>query len=216
MPFIIVAAVALITLASAAALYWAYKPQVLTISREQAEEGKGDSAHARGASDAVVTIEEFGDFQCPPCGLLSEPLNQLEKDYHGRVRLVFREYPLVTHAHAKEAALAAEAAGLQRRFWEMHDLLYREQLAWGKASTVAELFAAYAKMVGLESSRFQKDVQGEEAQARLAADQKRAAELGVSVTPTIFVNGKSLPGPSLNAGGLRAAVEAALTEKAGH
>src|SRR6266480_858220 len=211
-PIIIVAIVGLAAVAAGVVLYRVYKPQVLAVSQEQAKKGEIESVHVRGAADAPVTLEEFGDFQCPPCGALSEPLNQLEGDYRAKMRLVFHHFPLANHANAKPAAYAAEAAGLQDRFWEMHDLLYREQANWSKTTDPSELFLSYARIVGLNTAKFQKDINSEEVKERVAADQKRAAELGVHLTPTIFVNGKSIVGPSLNQTGLRAAVEAALAE----
>ncbi|PYK62143.1 MAG: disulfide bond formation protein DsbA [Verrucomicrobia bacterium] len=211
-PIIIVAIVGLAAVAAGVVLYRVYKPQVLAVSQEQAKKGEIESVHVRGAADAPVTLEEFGDFQCPPCGALSEPLNQLEGDYGTKMRFVFRQFPLANHANAKPAAYAAEAAGLQGRFWEMHDLLYREQANWSKTTDPAELLLSYARIVGLNTAKFQKDINSEEVKERVAADQKRAVELGVHLTPTIFVNGKSIVGPSLNPTGLRAAVEAALAE----
>ena len=211
-PIIIVAIVGLAAVAAGVVLYRVYKPQVLAVSQEQAKKGEIESVHVRGAADAPVTLEEFGDFQCPPCGALSEPLNQLEGDYGTKMRFVFRQFPLANHANAKPAAYAAEAAGLQGRFWEMHDLLYREQANWSKTTDPAELLLSYARIVGLNTAKFQKDINSEEVKERVAADQKRAVELGVHLTPTIFVNGKSIVGPSLNQTGLRAAVEAALAE----
>ena len=211
-PIIIVAIVGLAAVAAGVVLYRVYKPQVLAVSQEQAKKAEIESVHVRGAADAPVTLEEFGDFQCPPCGALSEPLNQLEGDYGTKMRFVFRQFPLANHANAKPAAYAAEAAGLQGRFWEMHDLLYREQANWSKTTDPAELLLSYARIVGLNTAKFQKDINSEEVKERVAADQKRAVELGVHLTPTIFVNGKSIVGPSLNPTGLRAAVEAALAE----
>ena len=211
-PIIIVAIVGLAAVAAGVVLYRVYKPQVLAVSQEQAKKGEIESVHVRGAADAPVTLEEFGDFQCPPCGALSEPLNQLEGDYGTKMRFVFRQFPLANHANAKPAAYAAEAAGLQGRFWEMHDLLYREQANWSKTTDPAELLLSYARIVGLNTAKFQKDINSEEVKERVAADQKRAVELGVHLTPTIFVNGKSIVGPSLNPTGLRAAVEAAIAE----
>jgi protein-disulfide isomerase len=212
-PFIIVAAVALTTIAVGTALYRANRPPPLTISKEKrVTDEKTESMHIRGPADATVTLEEFGDFQCPPCGALSEPLNELERDYKAKMRFVFHQFPLVNHANAKPAAYAAEAAGLQGRFWEMHDLLYREQANWSKEPDPSELFLSYARIVGIDTAKFQKDVNSEEVKERVVADQERGAELGVHLTPTIFVNGKSIVGPSLNPIGLRAAVEAALGE----
>ncbi|PYI75365.1 MAG: hypothetical protein DMF04_10490 [Verrucomicrobia bacterium] len=92
----------------------------------------------------------------------------------------------------------------------MHDLIYREQATWSKSANPSELFLSYAKIVGLDTEKFQKDVDGEEVKERVAADQKRAAELGVRLTPAIFVNGESVTGPSLNPTGLRSAIDAAL------
>src|SRR6202022_3017416 len=121
----------------------AANPQ-LKISKETGEQG-AESAHVLGPADAVVTLEEYGDFQCPPCGKLSEPINQLQKQHN--LRVIFREFPLPMHAHAREAAFAAEAAGLQGRFWQMHDLLFREQQVWTNSADARSLFNAYAGML---------------------------------------------------------------------
>lgn len=209
-PFIIVAAVGLAIIAAGAILYRTYRQKVITLTKEQQEASRRETVHVRGYAKAPVTIEEFGDFQCPPCGKLSEPLNQLERAHPKKVRLVFREFPLITHNHAKAAAYAAEAAGLQGKFWEMHDLLYREQETWAKAAEVESIFNSYGRLLGLDLNRFQKDSKGEIVKARIAADQQRAAELGVTITPSIFLNGTLLTGRALSPAGLRSAVEAAL------
>src|SRR5713226_9977643 len=124
LPFVIVSAVALITLAGGTMLYRTKGLPLLTISKDHVAPGTdgAGSIHIRGQPDAPVTLEEFGDFQCPPCGKLSGPINQLQKKHN--LRVIYREFPLPVHAHAKEAAFAAEAAGRQGRFWQMHDLLF--------------------------------------------------------------------------------------------
>src|ERR1700693_2221427 len=127
LPFVIVGAVALLTLGGATMLYRAKRLPVLTIGKNHVASGMDDakSIHILGNPDAPVTLEEFGDFQCPPCGILHPELKMIEREYASRVRIIFREFPLVpTHAHALAAAHAAEAAGLQGKFWEMHDMLY--------------------------------------------------------------------------------------------
>src|SRR5438128_1142878 len=112
LPFIIVGAVGLLTAGSGTMLYRAKRPPALTISKEIAsKKSDNESIHIRGNPDAPVTLEEFGDFQCPPCGLLAGPIKQLEKDYDPRLRVIFHHFPLITHQHAGEAAHAAEAAG---------------------------------------------------------------------------------------------------------
>ena len=211
-PFIIVVVVALVTLASGTVLYRAKRPSVLTIPKSAPVSGSGDadSIHIRGSASAPVTIEEFGDFQCPPCGKLSDPINQLEREYRPRLRVIFRHFPLPNHAHAREAAFASEAAGLQGRFWEMHDLLYREQSVWSEAADVQLLFDSYAGMLGLNIDRFKKDMESEQVKVRVASDQKHGDAVGVHTTPTVFLNNRALAPISLNPTGLHAAIDAAM------
>ncbi len=215
LPYLIVAAVATIGVAAGVVLYRAVKPPALQATRDSTAAGTSDVAHTRGPAGAPVTLEEFGDFQCPPCGILSEPLNQIERDFAGKVRLIFRQFPLDRHPHAHLAAYAAEAAGLQNRFWEMHDLLYRNQNVWSQATVPEGLFVGYAKTLGLETEKFRRDLHGPEVKERVAADQYRARKLGVEVTPTVFLNGKNLTGLALGPAGVRSAVEAALADKSG-
>jgi protein-disulfide isomerase len=216
LPFFIVGTVALVTIASGTMLYRAKRLPALTIPENSVAPGAGgaESMHVRGRPDAPVTLVEFGDFQCPPCANLSEPINQLERDYRSRLRVIFRHFPLANHQHAREAALASEAAGLQDRFWEMHDLLYREQSVWSKAPDVRVLFSAYAGMLGLNIDRFRKDMESEQAKARVTSDEQQAITLGVRTTPTIFVNNHQVSPTYLNPTGLRGSVDAALNEKA--
>ena len=196
-------------------LYWAKRLPVLTIAKNQVASGMDEakSIHILGNPEAPVTLEEFGDFQCPPCGTLSGPINQLEQDYRPRLRIIFRHFPLTMHRHAREAALASEAAGRQGRFWQMHDVLYREQAVWSEAADVRPLFDTYAGMLGLKIDRFKKDMESEEVNRRVTADQLRGTALGVTITPTLFVNNRALPNASLSPTSLRAAVEAAMNIK---
>ena len=196
-------------------LYRAKRLPVLTITKNHVASGMDDakSIHILGNPDAPVTLEEFGDFQCPPCGTLSGPINQLEQDYRPRLRIIFRHFPLTMHRHAREAALASEAAGRQGRFWQMHDVLYREQAVWSEAADVRPLFDTYAGMLGLKIDRFKKDMESEEVNRRVTADQLRGTALGVTITPTLFVNNRALPNASLSPAALRAAVEAAMNIK---
>jgi protein-disulfide isomerase len=214
LPFVIVAVVALATIGSGAMLYRAKRPQVLSIpENKMLGKGETESAHVRGNPDASVTLEEYGDFQCPPCGMFAAFLQQLEKEYDSRLRFVFRNFPLSMHEHAREAALAAEAAGLQGRFWEMHDVLYREQEAWTKAPNVRELFESYAGTIGLDLDKFRKDMDGEEVKARVDADRQRGESLGIQITPTLFINNQPLDREHKNPEGIRAQINAALEKK---
>jgi protein-disulfide isomerase len=214
LPFVIVAVVGFVTLGAGIMLYRAKRPQTATIPQAMAApKERGEEVHARGPADAAVTLEEYGDFQCPPCGGLEAPLQQIERDYAPSLRVIFRNFPFTVHEHAHEAAYAAEAAGLQGRFWEMHDLLYREQAVWGKTKDIQPLFDSYAGMIGLNLERFKKDAGGEQVKAKVESDRKRGEELGVRNTPTIFINNQSVPPTSLNPNALRAAIDAAVKQK---
>ena len=170
--------------------------------------------HARGPASAPVTLEEFGDFECPPCGQTYPMLKKLEADYGDRVRVIFREFPLTPpHVHALAAAQAAEAAGLQGRFFEMHDLLYENQKIWKDAFDTRPIFEGYAKQIGLDIDRFKSDQNGEIVARRITLDGSRGHSIGVKGTPTIFINGVELPFEQVTPDGLHAAIEKALTSK---
>lgn len=166
--------------------------------------------HALGDPNAPVTLEEFGDFECPPCGLLHPVLKTMEHEFGPRLRIIFREFPLVpTHVHALAAARAAEAAGLQGKFWEMHDMIYENQASWHEAFDVRPIFEGFATKIGLDLARYKRDLNSEVVEQRVFLDGKRAHALGVKGTPTVFVNGREVPFESLLAPDkLRAVIKA--------
>jgi protein-disulfide isomerase len=210
LPFLFVVTVALITFGSGFALYRAKKLGAPSAPTSAPASGN----HVRGSKSAVLTIEEFGDFQCPPCSVMATNLKKIEEEYGTRLRLVFHHFPLPVHVHAREAALAAEAADLQGKFWEMHDVLYREQGLWSHAvDNVAPLFEGYAKSLGMDVERFKKDVQDPAVAARVDADQKLGSSRGVTSTPTLFVNGVVQPADQLAPPNLHKALDAALNAK---
>jgi protein-disulfide isomerase len=191
------------------------------------------SLHARGGASAPVTIEEYGDFQCIPCAQLFPILAKVEEDYGEQLRVVFRHKPLRKHEHGVLAARAAEAAGLQGRFWEMHDLLFQNSLRWTKGVDgvgpdaspsrrleskivameieVRDVFASYAERLKLDVERFKTDIDRSDVQARVDADRARADKLGIDRTPTLYVNGRLLPYLSItSADALHAAIDAEL------
>jgi protein-disulfide isomerase len=214
LPFVIVVGVAMVTLGSGTMLYRAKRPQVKNIPENQTVAVKGEAAaHVRGNPDAPVTLEEFGDFQCPPCGQFAGFVEELLKEYDSRLRIVFRNFPLPGHEHAREAALAAEAAGFQGKFWEMYDTLYREQSNWSKAPNTRELFESYAGALGLNVDQFKKDMDGEKAKERVDSDHALGDSLGVKVTPTLFINKHPVEPEQKNPEGVRAAINAALNGK---
>jgi protein-disulfide isomerase len=167
-----------------------------------------EPAHVLGPADAPVKLEEFGDFECPPCGIFHPILEQMKTEFGDKLQITFREFPLVpTHQHALAAASAAEAAGLQGKFWEMHDLLYEHQNDWKKEFDVRPVFEGYAKQIGLDVERYKRDMNGELVAQRIFADGKRGHSLGVKGTPTVFMNGREVPFENLPAEKLRVVIQ---------
>jgi protein-disulfide isomerase len=163
-----------------------------------------EPAHSIGDAKAPITLEEFGDFQCPPCGALHPVLKTMEHEFGPRLRIIFREFPLVpAHQHALAAARSAEAAGLQGKFWQMHDLIYESQSTWSNAFDVRPIFEGFATKIGLDLEKFKKDLTSETVAQRIFLDGKRGRSLGVQGTPTMFMNGREVPFESLPADKLR-------------
>jgi protein-disulfide isomerase len=158
-----------------------------------------------------VQIEEFGDFQCPPCGLFHPILKEMKKEFGDQLRVTFREFPLsALHKHAIAAASAAEAAGMQGKFWEMHALLFENQQAWHEQEDARPIFEAYAKQIGLDIDRYRRDMNGQAVADRITEDGKRGHALGVKGTPTVYLNGVEVPFESLPADKLRVLIQARL------
>lgn len=167
-----------------------------------------EPAHTLGPASAPVHLEEFGDFECPPCGLFHPILRQMEAEFGDKLHVTFREFPLVpTHQHALAAASAAEAAGLQGKFWEMHGLLYDRQNNWKTQFDVRPVFEGYAQEIGLDVERYKRDVNSDLVQQRIFQDGKRGHSLGVKGTPTVFMNGREVPFEQLPAEQLRVLIQ---------
>jgi protein-disulfide isomerase len=170
-----------------------------------------EPAHTLGPANAPIHLEEFGDFECPPCGMFHPILKQMHAEFGDKLHITFREFPLVpTHQHALAAASAAEAAGIQGKFWEMHDLLYERQNNWKTEFDVRPVFERYAKEIGIDVDRYKRDVDGDLVKQRVFQDGKRGHSLGVKGTPTVFMNGREVPFEDLPADKLRLVIQKEL------
>jgi len=171
-----------------------------------------EPAHKLGPDSAPVHLEEFGDFQCPPCGLFHPILEEMKHQFGDQLQITFREFPLApAHQHAIAAASAAEAAGLQGKFWEMHDLLYEHQKDWKDEFDVRPTFEGYAKQIGINVDRYKQDVDSDQVGKRITQDGNRGHSLGVKGTPTVFLNGREVPFESLPADKLKVLIQVELT-----
>jgi protein-disulfide isomerase len=145
----------------------------------------GPNDHTQGPNHAPVTLVEYGDFQCPDCGVAYAIVQELQKDMGERLRYVFREFPLTDiHRHAEAAAEAAEAAGAQGKFWPMYDLLFRHQQALRDQD-----LRYYAEKIGLDMERFEHDLIAHVYRERIRKDMAGGLRGGVQGTPTFFING---------------------------
>jgi len=231
LPFLIVALVAAVAFGGGYALYRAKLTPAPTptppTKKETASEKESPSknatpptkitpapgGHVRGGGEsAVVTIEEYGDFECPPCSLMAAFLKKTEEEYGARLRVTFHNFPLAMHPHARPAAQVAEAADLQGRYWEMHDLLYQEQVKWAKGADPEAVWTSFAEKLGLDMERFKKDRESEVVKERINADHTMGMSRGVTSTPTLFLNNTLVPPTSLNPDSLHKLIEAALAE----
>lgn len=159
-------------------------------------DGKKEIAdHVFGTTSAKVVMIEYGDFQCPACGSFYPGMHPLKEKYKDQLTFVFRDFPLTAlHPNALAASTAAEAAGLQGKWWQYHDKLYENQTAWSDvdSSKRTDIFVSYAKDLGLNTTTFKKDLDSTKVADKIAKDEALGKKIGASSTPTLVINGKTL------------------------
>jgi protein-disulfide isomerase len=160
-----------------------------------------------GSPNAAVTVEEFADFQCPSCGATHPVMKQIQGIFGQRIKFIFRQFPLPIHDKAYDAATAAEAAGLQNKFWDMYNLIFTNQQQWSNDPNYKQTFKGYAEKIGLDVDKWETDMAGMAARGRIQADLDRGKALQISSTPTVFINGKAVPYPDMNVATLQRLIE---------
>jgi len=149
-----------------------------------------------GENKKNVVLVEYGDYQCPACAAYYPIIKQLVEEYKSDIQFQFRNFPLQQiHQNARAASRAAEAAGKQNKFWEMHDLLYEQQSAWEQSTSANVIFEQYAKQLGLNVETYKTDFASNEINEIINADFNEGTRLGVESTPTFFLQGKKLDNP---------------------
>jgi len=174
--------------------------------------------HVFGKTDSKVTLIEYGDFQCPPCGSIHTVIKAITEEYKDKLQFVFRNFPITTsHPNAKAAAGTAEAAGLQGKYWEMNDKIYESQSDWSNLSGTerTDFFAGYAKELGLDMDKYNADLAGTTNSASITMkinyDYALGKKAGVDATPTFYLNGVKLSSDVLgNETKLKEAIDAEL------
>ena len=148
--------------------------------------------HAAGPAGVPLTLVEYGDYQCPYCGAAYPVVKRLQKTLGKKLRFVFRNFPLIqAHPYALIAAEAAEAAALQGKFWEMHDLLFEQQ-----AHLKPDIISLWAKTIGVNLEKFEDNIKQGVVEKRIKEDRQSGIRSGVNGTPTFFINGTRYDGPT--------------------
>lgn len=197
--WIIFAAVCVLVLGSLVALSNSKKVNVSSVDTNKiqtaSEASGGIAEHVFGQPSSKVVLTEYGDFQCPGCGGMHPTIKALTEKYEGQITFVFRNFPLTQiHPNALVAAAAAESAGLQGKYWQMHNKLFESQDAWKNVSVKERInvFAGYAKELGLDEAKFRTDVASENVGKKISFDMALGKKINVSSTPTFILNGKEL------------------------
>jgi len=168
---------------------------------------------SQGSASAPVSIIEYGDFECPACAEYASLVKQVAQNNSSTVRFVFRNFPLYTiHPDAQISSQAAEAAGLQGKYWQMHDLLYTKQNEWVTTApdqVVPRYFDGYAQSMGLDVAKFNADLGSSPVFAKIQADVAGGTVAKIDHTPTFFINLKQIPNPT-NLSEFQKAIDQAL------
>lgn len=150
----------------------------------------------KGNKDATVTVVEYLDFECEACGAYYPVVKRLSEEFGNEVRFINRYFPLPGHKNSMTAALAAEAAGRQGKYWEMHNIAFENQRDWGeKPVSDPKIFENYARQIGLDMDMYSKDIASQELKDRIERDRKTGQRLRITGTPTFFLNGEKIENP---------------------
>jgi protein-disulfide isomerase len=169
------------------------------------------TSHSTGNPEAKVTLLEYGDFQCPACSGYYPILQAVKEQYGDKINFQFRHFPIVSiHPNAMSAHRAAEAAGNQGKFWEMHDMLYERQDSWKENSNPGSIFEGYAEELQLNMDQYRLDVASPDTKAVIDADIKAGQDAGVTGTPTFFINGKKIDNSPRDVAGFTALIDEIL------
>ncbi|PIR03072.1 MAG: disulfide bond formation protein DsbA [Candidatus Magasanikbacteria bacterium CG11_big_fil_rev_8_21_14_0_20_43_7] len=163
--------------------------------------GVNSEDHTKGAENPKVTIVEYSDFQCPGCAGSYPMLKQLVEAFPNDVSFTYRHYPLLQlHANAELAGQASESAGLQGKFWDMHDVIFNTQTQWSGLEDPTEFFTTLAESIGLDTEQFATDLTSNEVKKRVAKNLTEATSMRLPGTPSFFLNGSLIEHPGSYAG----------------
>jgi protein-disulfide isomerase len=198
---------------------------IFALTGKKSSNGSGGSGsagtptqHIEGQGSTGVTLTEYGDYECPFCGQFYPVVKQVQTEFNDQIFVQFRNFPLVSiHQNAFAGARAAEAAALQNKFWQMHDLLYEQQTQWSGASDPTTLFNQYAKALGLNVTQFKADYASSKVNDSINADTAAGNKLKITGTPSFFLDGKQIQVGQANTSlsAFESLIKAEIAKKAG-
>ena len=164
----------------------------------------------KGSKNPKLTLVEYSDFQCPACGAYYPMVEEIYNEYKDKISFTYRHFPLPQHKNALAAAYASEAAGVQGKFWEMGDLLFKNQSEWSEVVLPGSIFEGYAKKIGLDMAKYKVDAASDAVKARVERSAQSGKLSAINHTPTFFINGKIASNPTSKAE-FKALIEYAIT-----
>jgi protein-disulfide isomerase len=163
-----------------------------------------------GSATAAVTLEEFADFQCASCAMVHPVMNDIKSLYGSKIKFVFRNFPLAMHDKAYDAAVAAEAAGMQGKFWDMQNVLFNNQRTWTSDPNYKTTWKALAGTIGLDVAKWEDDMRGMATRQRVNDDMARGRAANIGGTPALFINGTFIEIGDMNVDALKVKIDAEL------
>ncbi len=151
--------------------------------------------HTEGNDKSSITLVEYSDFQCPACAAYYPLVKKIVEEYKDKIYFAYRHFPLSQHKNAKLAAYVAEAAGKQGKFFDMHNMLFDNQLAWSESNDAQKIFTEYAVKLGLDMDKFNIDIKSTETIQKVDTDSVSGVNSEVDSTPSFYLNGKKISNP---------------------
>jgi len=167
--------------------------------------------HIQGDPESAVVLVEYSDFQCPACSYYHPLVKEIVAEFGDRIAFVYRHFPLQQHKNAERAARAAEAAGRQGKFWEMHELIFANQEDWSDSNQAEDIFLVYADDLGLDGEKFRVDMDSPAVKDKVSNDYASGIQSGVTYTPTFYLNGEKISNPR-SAEEFRGIIQAVLNQ----
>lgn len=186
--------------------------EILVPAASYVTSGISEGNYLAASTSAKITLVEFGDYQCPACIDYHPLVKQLLTEYAGQVNYVFRNFPLSQHANAPMSAYAAEAAGLQGKYWQMHDKLYESTGEWVASSDAKSVFIGYAGVLGLDVKKFTSDIDSSEVKKKVQSDMNDGSVINLSETPTFYLEGVKIKNLTGTYAGLKDVIASELSK----